>query len=103
MSDYSAPVGAPVWFDLMSSDPAAAAEFYRAIFGWEVEAPAQPEFGGYQNFLRNGKRVAGLVPHMPEAGVANVWSLYLHTGDAKATADAIEAAGGSVMVPDAGR
>ena len=73
MSDYCAPVGAPIWFDLMSSDPAAAAEFYRAIFGWEVEGPAQPEFGRYQNFLRNGKRVAGLVPHMAEAGgVANV-------------------------------
>jgi predicted enzyme related to lactoylglutathione lyase len=98
MSEYLAPVGAPIWFDLMSGDPAAAADFYRAIFGWEVEGPAQPEFGGYQNFLRNGKRVAGLVPAMP-GGAANVWSVYLHTEDAAATVGAVEAAGGSVMVP----
>lgn len=100
MSEYAAPLGAPIWFDLMSSDPAVAAEFYRSIFGWELEGPAQPEFGGYQNFLHNGHRVAGLAPHMAEAGgVANVWSVYLHTEDAAATAGAVEAAGGSVMVP----
>ena len=80
MSDYAAPVGAPIWFDLMSTDPARAAEFYHALFGWEVEAPPQAEFGGYQNFTANGRRVAGLVPHM--GGVPNVWSVYLHTADA---------------------
>jgi len=100
MSEYTAPVGAPIWFDLMSSDPARAAEFYHAIFGWELEGPAHPELGGYQNFTRNGKRVAGLAPHMAEAGgVANVWSVYLHTADATATAAAAEAAGASIMVP----
>lgn len=100
MSEYAAPVGAPIWFDLMSSDPAKAAEFYHAIFGWEVEGPPQAEFGGYQNFTRNGKRVAGLGPHMAEAGgVANVWSVYLHTADAAATMAAAGAAGAVVMVP----
>ncbi|WP_137876061.1 VOC family protein [Rhodococcus sp. Q] len=99
MSEYSAPAGAPVWFDLMSSDPAKAAEFYRAIFGWEVEAPRE-EFGGYQNFTKNGRRVAGLAPWMEEAGgPPNIWSVYLRTDDAAATLEAAEAAGGSVMVP----
>ncbi|MFV0495271.1 VOC family protein, partial [Mycobacterium sp.] len=98
MSEYAAPVGAPIWFDLMSSDPARAAEFYHAIFGWEVEGPPQPEFGGYQNFTRNGKRVAGLAPHMGD-GPADIWSAYLHTADAAATMTAVEAAGGTVMVP----
>ena len=99
MSEYNAPVGAPIWFDLMSSDPGRAAEFYHAIFGWQLDGPAHPELGGYQNFTRNGKRVAGLAPHMAEAGgVANVWSVYLHTADAAATAAAAEAAGASIMV-----
>lgn len=97
MSDYAAPVGAPIWFDLMSTDPARAAEFYHALFGWEVEAPPQAEFGGYQNFTANGRRVAGLVPHM--GGDPNVWSVYLHTADAAETGRAVEAAGGSVVVP----
>lgn len=99
MTEYAAPVGAPIWFDLMSSDPARAAEFYAAIFGWESQEPANPEFGGYQNFTRDGRRVAGLVPHMPDAPVANVWTAYLHTADAEVTAKAAEAAGGTVMVP----
>lgn len=100
MSEYSAPVGAPMWFDLMSSAPAQAADFYQAIFGWEVEGPPQEEFGGYQNFTKNGKRVAGLAPVMPGAGDApNIWSVYLHTSDAAATLATAEAAGASVMVP----
>ena len=99
MSEYAAPVGAPIWFDLVSSDPARAAEFYDEIFGWDLEAPAHPEFGGYQNFTRNGKRVAGLVPHIAEAGPANIWSVYLHTSDGDATIEAAQAAGATVMVP----
>ncbi|MGC5255602.1 VOC family protein [Gordonia sp. DT218] len=100
MSDYSAPVGAPIWFDLMSSDPAKAVEFYGALFGWDVEGPPREEFGGYQNFTKNGKRVAGLSPYMAEAGgPANVWSMYLRTDDPAATGKAIEEAGGSVMFP----
>ncbi len=37
MADYSAPAGAPIWFDLTSSDPDRADEFNRAIFGREAE------------------------------------------------------------------
>ncbi len=100
MTEYAAPVGAPIWFDLMSSDPVRSAGFYRAIFGWELQEPAHPEFGGYRNFTRDGKRVAGLVPHMGEAtDPSDIWSVYLHTADAAATVTAVEAAGGSVMVP----
>ena len=76
MSEYAAPIGAPIWFELVSSDPARAAEFYHEIFDWELATPPQPKFGGYQNFTRNGKQVAGLAPHMPEAGPANMWSVY---------------------------
>ena len=100
MTDYSAPLGAPIWMDLMSSDPAAAAEFYGQIFGWEVEEPPREEFGGYQNFMLHGRRVAGLSPYMEGAGAPpNIWSVYLHTADAAATAAAATAAGGSVIVP----
>lgn len=98
MTAYSAPAGAPIWFDLSSSDPLTAASFYNEVFGWDAEI-ANTEFGGYQNFTLNGDRVAGLMPYMAEGGgPANVWSVYLHTPDAQATADAVKAAGGHVMV-----
>ena len=99
MSEYSAPLGAPIWFDLVSSDPARAAEFYHELFGWELATPPQEKFGGYQNFTLNGKQIAGLAPHMSEAGPPNIWSVYLHTADGDATVAAAEAAGGSVRVP----
>lgn len=99
MPEYSAPLGAPVWFDLMSTDPARAADFYGALFGWEVEAPRE-EFGGYQNFTLGGHRVAGLSPFMDGAGApSDVWSIYLRTADAEATAAAAQAAGAQVIVP----
>ncbi|GAA3955814.1 VOC family protein [Gordonia caeni] len=99
MASYSAPPGAPIWFDLMSSDPLTAASFYNEVFGWDAEI-ANDEFGGYQNFTLNGKRIAGLSPYMPEAGgPPNVWSVYLRTEDAAASADAVESAGGHVVVP----
>jgi len=100
MSDYSAPVGAPIWFDLITSDPDGAAEFYTAIFGWDIE-PGREEFGGYRIITKNGRRLGGMMAWSAEMGGAppNVWSVYLHTADAEATAKAIEAAGGSVMAP----
>ncbi|MFT4085773.1 MAG: VOC family protein [Gordonia sp. (in: high G+C Gram-positive bacteria)] len=99
MVEYSAPVGAPIWFDLTSSSPERAVEFYGPLFGWDVEPP-NPEFAGYQNFRLHDRRVAGLHPHFPEAGgPSDLWSVYLHTPDAAASEDAIRAAGGQVMLP----
>ncbi|GAA1481212.1 VOC family protein [Gordonia sinesedis] len=99
MSEYSAPVGAPLWFDLMSSNPEVAAGFYHTIFGWDVEAPPNEEFGGYQNFTLHGRRVAGLSPQNAGTGARDVWSVYLRTDDVNRTAEDIASAGGSVMVP----
>lgn len=98
MSEYCAPIGAPIWFDLMSSDPARAARFYQQIFGWDLQAPAHPEFGDYQNFTLNGRPVAGLGPATDGSGPGNVWSVYLNTSDCAATADAAQSAGATVMV-----
>lgn len=91
------PVGAPVWFDLFSSDPAASTSFYEGVFGWMAEeAPA--EFGGYVNFAKNGVNIAGMMPN-PGEGAPDGWVVYFKTEDAVATAAAITAAGGSVLSP----
>ncbi len=98
MPEYSAPVGAPVWFDLTSSDPARAAAFYRDLFGWEADEPTE-EFGGYRNFTANGRLVAGLMPVMDPAGAADVWSVYFRVDDADAAVDTARSAGATVLVP----
>ena len=54
----TAPIGAPCWFDLMTSDTDKARAFYTQLFGWEAEDP-QPELGAYFNFTKDGVRIAG--------------------------------------------
>jgi predicted enzyme related to lactoylglutathione lyase len=90
------PIGSPCWADLMSSDIERAKEFYGALFGWSWETAGE-EYGGYSNFSKDGEMVAGAMTAMPD-GASDVWSVYLRTDDAEATAAAAKAHGGSVMV-----
>jgi uncharacterized protein len=94
----SVPAGAPCWIDLFTSDAAASKEFYGALFGWTVEEVGE-EYGGYFNFAKDGRLVAGGMPSDGQDGVPDTWSIYLATPDAQATADATVAGGGQVVVP----
>jgi predicted enzyme related to lactoylglutathione lyase len=93
-----APLGAPCWVDLMTSDPDAAYAFYGQLFGWSVVDPG-PDYGGYVNFHHHGVPVAGCMRNGPEmGGMPDVWSIYLATKDAAATVDAAAASGAQVIV-----
>jgi predicted enzyme related to lactoylglutathione lyase len=93
----SVPLGAPIWVDLMTSNPDGARAFYGEIFGWASE-DAGEAFGHYINFAKDGVPIAGGMqkqdPMMPD-----LWSVYLHVTDADATADAATAAGAQVLIP----
>ncbi len=93
-----APLGAPCWVDLFTSDPDRSQDFYNQLFGWTSES-AGDDFGGYINFSKDGTRIAGAMKNDGQSGTPDVWSLYLATADAKATADAAAAHGGQVIVP----
>ena len=41
----TAPLGAPCWVDLLTSDADRSRSFYSELFGWKAEEPA-PQFGG---------------------------------------------------------
>jgi predicted enzyme related to lactoylglutathione lyase len=81
----------------MTSDPERARAFYSQLFGWTAEEPNE-EFGGYFNFACRGARVSGGMKAMPDAGVPDVWSIYLATDDAAKTAESATAHGGQVVV-----
>ena len=93
----SAPVGAPCWIDLFTSDPDRARAFYGELFGWTSEEAE--EDGGYVNFFKDGLGVAGCMRNDGQSGAPDGWSVYLATEDAKATVDAAQAHGGQVIVP----
>ena len=91
------PAGAPCWVDLMSSDVEQSRAFYGELFGWTADEPNE-EFGGYINFPKDGEQVAGADGRRQEAGVPDVWSVYLAVDDAEKTVEAATANGGQVFV-----
>jgi predicted enzyme related to lactoylglutathione lyase len=93
-----APLGAPCWIDLFTSDPDRSRAFYGELFGWDSEAAGE-EFGGYINFSKDGALVAGAMKNDGSSGSPDVWSIYLATKDAQASVDAAVANGGQVVVP----
>lgn len=92
----SAPIGAPTWNDLFTSDPDRAEAFYTALFGWKVDDPG-PQYGGYKNFTKDDVPVAGFMRNDGQFGAPDAWSIYLSTGDAQRTVDAAVAHGGQVL------
>jgi predicted enzyme related to lactoylglutathione lyase len=95
-----APVGAPTWIDLATSDVERAQQFYGKVFGWTFET-AGPEYGGYINAFSGGHPVAGLMQSDPQWNSPDGWTTYLHTADIKATLAAAIAAGAITCVQPA--
>lgn len=94
----TAPVSAPCWIELSTSDPDKSRAFYEQLFGWTSEAAGE-EYGGYINFSRDGVRVAGCMANDGSQGATNVWLTYLASDDAKRTTDDAAANGATVIVP----
>src|SRR5262245_60346085 len=61
----SAPTGAPIWIDVMTSNAEATKAFYGSLFGWTVVDPG-PEYGGYVNFHLDGEPIAGCMQATPD-------------------------------------
>ncbi len=93
----NAPVGAPCWVDLMTSDVERSRDFYSQLFGWTASEPAE-EFGGYVNFAKDGVLVAGCMARQSDAGSPDTWSVYLASDDVAKTLEVATAHGGSVLV-----
>ena len=94
----AAPVGAPCWVELFTSDPDKSRPFYGQLFGWTSEEAGE-EYGGYINFLKDGAPIAGCMRNDGQAGMPDVWTVYLASDDAKATVDTAAEHGGQVIVP----
>jgi hypothetical protein len=93
-----APLGAPCWTDLFTSDVEGSRKFYSELFGWEALEPS-PEFGGYFMFSLNGKEVAGGMGDMGDIKANNAWKVYLQTDDINATLEHAAKKGADVMGP----
>jgi predicted enzyme related to lactoylglutathione lyase len=101
------------WYDLMTSDTAAATDFYRNVVGWDIEEAGVD--GSSYKLLKigggKGMGVAGLMAIPPDAaahGAKPAWNGYLYVDDVDAMTKRVTEAGGSVMhapddIPTVGR
>jgi predicted enzyme related to lactoylglutathione lyase len=89
-----------IWYELMTSDPAAAISFYTRVVGWKVEAWADmPE---YKMWVGPRGPLGGVMTIPEEAklmGAPPSWLAYIGTPDADATAAQAVRLGGKVLKP----
>lgn len=105
--DY--PAGVPCWVDTNQPDPAAAARFYAALFGWETEDAMPPDAGGHYFMARLGGRDVAAISSVPDGAPPQaMWNTYIRVDSADDAATRVREAGGQVLaepfdVFDAGR
>ena len=103
---HSYPEGVPCWTDLAATDVDAAATFYSALFGWELEK-VETGTTPYRMALQKGLPAAG-IGAAPDEQPFSVWTTYFAVDDADAAVDRAKEAGGTALVEpfdvtDAGR
>jgi predicted enzyme related to lactoylglutathione lyase len=92
-------LGRPVWYELMTSDPAAAEKFYKTVVGWTA-APFDASPQPYTVFKRSGDaQVAGLMKTPADMKMPPFWAMYIGTPKLEDTVAQVKRLGGSEMSP----
>lgn len=95
--------GMPVWYELLAADLPKARKFYASVVGWTFVQSDIPEAPDYWFLSRPGGGATGgamqLTDEMVAGGGRPIWLMYLAVEDVDAKVAAIEAAGGSVLMP----
>jgi predicted enzyme related to lactoylglutathione lyase len=97
-----------VWYELCTTDTAAAAKFYAEVVGWTITPSGLPGID-YSLFCIEDRPIAGLMTLPPaEMPPHPVWFGYIAVDDVDAKAEQIEAACGAIYkapqdIPTVGR
>ena len=98
MVDYH---GRFVWYELMTTDVAAAKVFYASVLGWGAQDASTPHLA-YTLFTVGKAFAAGLMGLPEDArkiGATPRWIGYVGVDDVDAAADCVKRRGGAVHVP----
>jgi predicted enzyme related to lactoylglutathione lyase len=93
--------GSFVWYELLTTDIAAAKAFYGSVVGWGTQDAPTPAFA-YNLFTAEHGPVGGLMDLPPEArrmGATPRWVGYVAVDDVDASAERIKRLGGTIYVP----
>jgi hypothetical protein len=92
-------LGRPVWYELMTTDPAAAETFYRKVIGW-TSAPFEGAPDPYTIFTRQGGvQVAGLMKTPDGMNMPPFWAMYVAVPRLEDAVAHITRLGGSALSP----
>jgi uncharacterized protein len=93
--------GCFAWYELITTDMAAAETFYGNVVGWSVRDASTPNLA-YKLFAAGEVPVCGLMP-LPEEGrrmgASPRWMGYIGVDDVEVTTHRIQRLGGAVYVP----
>jgi uncharacterized protein len=85
------------WHELMTTDPKAAMDFYKRVFGWTVTSSMDMgPMGSYDMFAHQGADIGGMMglpPHVPRP----MWLAVFGKAGVVNAAEAIKAARGGVL------
>jgi hypothetical protein len=101
MADSRNPHGSFIWYELLTSDPDAAAGFYGDVIGWTAASAGQPGID-YRIFCADDGPVAGhmkLPGGAEEAGIRTGWLGYIAVDDVDEAVAGIQASGGRLHMP----
>lgn len=90
------PRGRFVWYDLMTSDPVRAREFYTRVAGWgtvEWEGPMP-----YTMWTVSSVPIGGIMPLPADGGTPPHWLAYISSPDTDATVKEAEGLGAKTVV-----
>jgi uncharacterized protein len=94
--------GSNVWYELMTTDPHSAAEFYGSVVGWAI-SERMPGNQDYRMIVRSdggfAGGVLGLTEEMQQHGARPIWLGYIGVEDVDATVAEIAVRGGKALMP----
>lgn len=89
------------WYELMTTDTAAAATFYANVVGWGAQDASTPDLA--YTLVTAGSDLVGGLMELPEVarkmGATPRWMGYVGVNDVDAAADRIKRLGGAMHVP----
>jgi predicted enzyme related to lactoylglutathione lyase len=90
--------GAFCWNELLTTDTAKAAAFYKAVFGWDAQVLSD---GAYTEWKLGGRVIGGMMakPDTMPAEVPPSWGVYFAVADTDVTVSRATELGASVMLP----
>ena len=92
--------GTVVWADLITPDQTRAAEFYRALFGWQMvvgKSMVAAKPGNYYHIVNGDTFIGGIPPAYGGPGMPVHWTIYFAVADCQAAIAKATALGARVV------